>query len=310
MAREKGTFKLSGVVHGWASIEIEGNMFEQNEQFKINIPVSTWMTAFIKELLMCLLDTVEKNKATVLFIDGEGEDTHIIFEPLNIIVIKEAKKRECFFIDNLDAETVAASVIESLDTNLENYLQDIKNDCLDDSEKESADKEIEIVKNLYQRLKLAIDKKEADKELNREEKNWLLTLELNGKQLFALLKALDISSRLAAGQWSELQRFANENKDDDGNPMSDYIFMDRDIEHKLYKIRNEVMPWFENKGFHDHANLGIYSKHLSENAKIQYDIYKHIMYQRNKEMNIDNVYSYEPLDASEDGAPKIVLYWD
>lgn len=142
---------------------------------------------------------------------------------------------------------------------------------------------------------------------NTMKEKWKLEMELSDGELQCLLNALDISTRLAAGQWDRLQHFANQNVDDNGKPMSEYLFMDYDIQDDLNEIRNKIMPWFAKKRLTGGASLGIYSPNLSEEAKVQYDIFKHVMYQRNKYLNIDNVYSREPLDASKEGAPDVLL---
>ena len=128
---------------------------------------------------------------------------------------------------------------------------------------------------------------------------WKLSLELDDDQLFALLNALDFSSRMAAGQWDNITKVMYGNKDDNGNPMCDKWFFDDEDDKLAVRLRNQLCPWFEEHNFGANASLGIYSPHLSMTAKRQYDLYKHIMYQRNMIKNIDNVYSYTPHDAGD-----------
>jgi len=88
------------------------------------------------------------------------------------------------------------------------------------------------------------------------------SLEINEKQARAILKALEFYERLSMGQVNELAHHFISPFSDKINDENKYI-----IEEMSEKIKKEVFPELDSN-----SSFGIFSKNVSDDAKIMYDI--------------------------------------
>lgn len=144
-------FELFSPTYGWAHINISSKDFDGKKQ-TCSIPVSTVVTPyFIINMMDCLTTTIKNKKETVLYIDGEGEETHIIFRPHGTIVIHEKDKRKTFYMDYLYVDEIAKNVYEEVSNNLNKWKQDfISEHDFDESAEEKFIQSYKEFKNLME----------------------------------------------------------------------------------------------------------------------------------------------------------------
>ena len=142
-------FEIFTPTYGWSHINIASKNYNGEKQ-SCSIPVSTVVTPyFIVNMMDCLITTIKDKKETVIYIDGEGEEAHIIFCPHGTIVIHEKDKRKTFYMDYLYVDEIAKNVYEEVSNNLNKWKQDfISEHDFDESAEEKFIQSYKEFKNL------------------------------------------------------------------------------------------------------------------------------------------------------------------
>lgn len=104
-------------------------------------------------------------------------------------------------------------------------------------------------------------------------------LKITESQAKIIMLALDLYTRLSAGQFHNLKDISFE-KDKSG-------INRQPSEETLKKLHSEMFPSLRNYN----ASYGIHSLKLPDKVKEGYDIYKVMMYEFNKHKGISNVYA-------------------
>lgn len=108
---------------------------------------------------------------------------------------------------------------------------------------------------------------------------------LNENECDDLAHCLDVVSRLYAGQWDEILALYNRFEYDGNN--------------SFLEVRNKLSKDYRKLG---HGSFGIYSKEVSNDMRIMYDIFKVIMYEK----GAGGVYAYKPKKTSSEPLPVII----
>ncbi len=117
-------------------------------------------------------------------------------------------------------------------------------------------------------------------------------LTITERQADLIMFALDLYTRLSAGQFSNLNDISFE-KDKDG-------INRKPSEKTLIKLHHEMFPKLEMYN----ASYGIHSHQLPDKIREAYDIYKVMMYEFNKHKGAMNCYADEVRQASKKPLPK------
>ncbi len=112
-------------------------------------------------------------------------------------------------------------------------------------------------------------------------------LKITERQADIIMLALDLYTRLSAGQFHNLNDISFE-KDKKG-------INRKPSEETLIKLHHEMFPKLEMYN----ASYGIHSHQLPDKIREAYDIYKVMMYEFNKHKGIMNVYADKVRQASK-----------
>ncbi len=112
------------------------------------------------------------------------------------------------------------------------------------------------------------------------------------KQAEIIMLALDLYTRLSAGQFSNLNDISFE-KDEEG-------IHRKPSEETLKKLHTEMFPKLDMYN----ASYGIHSHQLPDKIREAYDIYKVMMYEFNKHKGSMNVYADKVRQASKKPLPR------
>lgn len=116
-------------------------------------------------------------------------------------------------------------------------------------------------------------------------------LRITEDQANIIMLALDLHTRLSAGQFHNLKDISFE-KDKEG-------INKKPSEETLKKLQEEMFP---SLGSYN-ASYGIHSPALPDKVREAYDIYKVMMYEFNKDKGAVNVYADEVIQVSKQPLP-------
>ena len=115
------------------------------------------------------------------------------------------------------------------------------------------------------------------------------------KQAQRIIKALDLYTRLSAGQMNELNKITFEKDKDDYDVKA--------TQETLTLLQKEMFPSLGSLS----ASYGIHSKGLPDEVREGYDIFKVMMYEFNKNKGIMNVYADKVRQASKQPLPEFAV---
>lgn len=118
------------------------------------------------------------------------------------------------------------------------------------------------------------------------------------KQAQRIIRALDLYTRLSAGQMNELNEITFEKDEKEFNTKA--------TQETLSQLQKEMFPSLGSLN----ASYGIHSKGLPDEVREGYDIFKVMMYEFNKDKGIMNVYADKVRQASKQPLPEFALLGD
>lgn len=147
------------------------------------------------------------------------------------------------------------------------------------------------------------------KAVTKKNKNNIISfnLNMNDEEIGILCNSLDIVSRIYMGQWDKFVCLLFGNKTKDGKRFFDYLVCNGAEEICILQYRNRLYKQFDMDYIYGPgASYGICSLEISDNARVMYDLYKVIMYNK----GAGGVHGYPPHINSKEAKLPVIEFPD